>query len=141
MLIWMIVLAVVALMTFIRLAPSDVSRWHRSASIAGTETKTLDGGYIWREVLADDGKAQLQALAEAATQTPRTMVLAGSVEEGQITYITRSNAMGFPDYTTMGIYETSEGQPYLEVYARLRFGKSDLGVNAKRVKGWLAALK
>ena len=28
----------------------------------------------------------------------------------------------------------------LEVFARLRFGKSDLGVNTRRVKGWLAQL-
>ena len=29
----------------------------------------------------------------------------------------------------------------LKIYGRLRFGRSDLGVNKARVEGWLAALE
>ncbi len=50
--------------------------------------------------------------------------------------VTRSAVWGFPDYTTV---EQRDGK--LMIYARSRFGSSDLGVNGKRVAGWLDALK
>jgi len=49
-----------------------------------------------------------------------------------ITYVTRSRVFGFPDYTTV-----RQAGPQLEIYGRLRFGRSDLGVNAARIDGWL----
>ena len=64
--------------------------------------------------------------------TPRTSVLAGSVAEGRVTYITRSLVWNFPDYTTV-----QQKGDYLLIFARLRFGGSDLGVNRKRVSRWL----
>jgi len=68
-------------------------------------------------------------------QTPRTEVVAGSLVEGQVTYVTRTKLMGYPDFTTIGVYGANPR--YVEVYGRSRFGRSDLGVNAKRVNGWL----
>ena len=135
---WLIFLIIVAFAAYVRLAPSDPARWHRPAAIAGTESKQLKGGYIWRKVVDGDGKAALASLDAAATAAPRTMTLAGSVEDGQITYVTRTAAWGFPDYTTATLQTAEDGQTYLEVYGRLRFGRSDLGVNAKRIKGWVA---
>ena len=135
---WFIVLIIVAFAVYVRTAPSDPARWHRPAAIAGTETKRLKGGYIWRKAVSGDGRAELARLDAAATASPRTTTLAGSVAEGQVTYVTRSAAMGFPDYTTATLQEGADGQTYLEVYGRLRFGRSDFGVNAGRVKGWVA---
>ena len=67
--------------------------------------------------------------------TPRTVVLAGTPEEGMITYITRSRLWGFPDYTTV------EARPgMIVIHGRLRFGSSDVGVNRARIDGWLATL-
>ena len=92
--------------------------------------RDLDGGAM-RKVEGD-----LAALDSIIRDTPRTQVLAGSVDEGMITYVTRSRVFGFPDYTTV----RQEGD-MLEVYGRLRFGKSDLGVNAARIDGWLRQLQ
>ena len=55
--------------------------------------------------------------------------------EVMITYVTRSRLIGFPDYTTV---EAKDGM--VTVFARLRFGRSDLGVNRRRVEGWIKAL-
>ena len=52
--------------------------------------------------------------------------------------------MGFPDYTTIGVYDgliEDADQRYLEINGRLRFGTLDFGVNAKRIKGWLRAVQ
>ncbi|WP_420012217.1 DUF1499 domain-containing protein [Tateyamaria sp.] len=44
-------------------------------------------------------------------------------------YRTRSKWIGFPDFTTV---EYVDGQ--IRMFARLRFGRSDLGVNGKRLE-------
>ena len=125
--LWVLLALVVVGMGFIRLAPSDPSYWHVAPGV--TQDRDLPGGVMRILPDADGALAQIDAIARA---TPRTTVLAGSVEEGMITYITRSKVMGFPDYTTI----RQEGDT-LTIYARLRFGQSDLGVNRARIDGWL----
>jgi len=122
-----VLLAALALLAFIRLAPSDPMRWHQMPD--AISNRDLEGGAM-RRVPGD-----LAALDAIARATPRTRVLAGSVEAGMITYVTRSRVMGFPDYTTV-----RQVGDMLEIYGRLRFGRSDLGVNAARIDGWLARL-
>ncbi|SEP57341.1 DUF1499 domain-containing protein [Thalassovita taeanensis] len=122
-----IVLALVGLMIWIRVAPSDAARWHQP--VDGDADRDFDGGVV-RVVPGD-----LAALDRIIRATPRTRVLTGSVAEGRVTYVTRSVVWGFPDYTTV---EARNGD--LAIFARLRFGRSDLGVNGKRVAGWLQAL-
>ena len=123
-----LVAAVVALLVFIRVAPSDPDRWHRMPE--NLSDGDLDGGAM-RKVEGD-----LAALDRIIRDTPRTRVLAGSVSDGMITYVTRSRVFGFPDYTTV-----RQDGDRLEIYGRLRFGKSDLGVNAARIDGWLRQLQ
>ncbi len=125
---WMVLLLVVlGFGAYVRLAPSDALRWHVSKK--GAENRDFAGGAL-RVVEGD--LAALDAIARAA---PRTRVLAGSVGEGMVTYVTRSALWGFPDYTTVW----QEGDS-LHLYGRLRFGRSDLGVNRDRLERWLAQL-
>ncbi|SEK45696.1 Protein of unknown function [Roseovarius azorensis] len=114
-------------LAYIRLAPSDVARWHDLPD--GISDQTLESGAM-RRVRGD-----LAALDAIIRDTPRTTVLAGSVEDGMVTYVTRSRVFGFPDYTTV-----RQAGERLEIYGRLRFGASDLGVNAARIDGWLRRL-
>lgn len=127
MVLLIVVLLAVAGMAWIRLAPSDPARWHVDPKV--TADQDLSDG-VRRRVPGGDGVFdRLHALVLA---TPRTELLAGGPDEGQATYITRSKWMGFPDYTTV-----KQNGDVLELWARSRFGKSDLGVNRKRVEGWL----
>ena len=66
---------------------------------------------------------------------PRTHVLAGGPDVGLTTYVTRSALWGFPDYTTI-----AQDGDAIVIRAHLRFGQSDMGVNAARVRSWVAAL-
>ncbi|MBB4173990.1 DUF1499 domain-containing protein [Sulfitobacter noctilucicola] len=144
MIFWILVLVVIGVFAFVRLAPSDPQRWHRQSNVAGMGESRPASGYVWREPVTDDGLARLKALDDVIRDTPRTKVLIGSVAEGKITYVTRSKVCGFPDYTTIGIYEgpvQGVQTRYLEINARLRFGKSDLGVNRNRVQGWIASVE
>ncbi len=77
----------------------------------------------------------MAAFEQRALATPRTTLLAGSAGEGLLTFQTRSLIWGFPDYTTVTVENG-----LLIVYGRLRFGRSDIGVNKARILSWLASL-
>jgi hypothetical protein len=128
----LVVLALVVLvgaaLAYVRLAPSDAARWHEMP--AEISDRDLAGGAMRR------AEGDLAALDRVIRDTPRTRVLAGSVEAGMVTYVTRSRVFGFPDYTTV----RQDGDT-LAIYGRLRFGQSDMGVNAARIDGWLARLR
>jgi uncharacterized protein (DUF1499 family) len=131
--------AVVAFAFYVRLAPSDLARWHVAPEAEGPSGEVVVAG-LNRATLRFDPKAGAPAdllarLDAVALATPRTVRLAGSVAEGRITWVTRSALWGFPDYTTAQI-----GKDGLAVEARSRFGSSDLGVNAARLRAWLQAL-
>ena len=122
---------VLVLGAYIRLAPSDPAIWHKMPA----NLEVGDGvGSAARRV--DDRGDTLAQLDEIIRKSPRTSVLAGSVEDGMITYITRTPLARFPAYTTVRQKAGS-----VELYGRLRFGRSDMGVNRKRLDGWLAQLQ
>ncbi|WP_095589347.1 DUF1499 domain-containing protein [Actibacterium ureilyticum] len=131
----------VALQLLVRLAPVDPARWHQPiAGLSAPGTQRLDGGARHLTPPMDrTPDALLATLDRIARDTPRTRVIAGSVAEGRITYETRSAFWGFPDYTTVEA-RGDDGAAQLALFARLRFGKSDLGVNAARIDRWTAAL-
>lgn len=131
--------ALVALGVYVRLAPTDPGRWHIAPMAEGDWGAVVVTG-LNRATLRLAPDAGLPAdlltrLDTVALATPRTARLAGSVETGRITWVTRSALWGFPDYTTA---EARLDGLYIE--ARSRFGESDLGVNAARLRDWLSRL-
>lgn len=140
-----LVVVIGALLAFVRLAPNDPALWHVDIASA---TRTTSGGWV---VLPSGGDAAAPNFAEPsadllamldriALDTPRTSLLAGSVAEGRLTYITRSALLGFPDFTTVQTADTADGTALL-IFARQRFGDGDMGVNRARVDDWLAQLQ
>lgn len=130
--IWvMLILAIASGMVFVRLAPTDVSRWHKPV---GDAENTNGAGWAARVVPATPGL--LSDLHQGMLALPRTELIAGGVGEGRLTYITRSRIFGFPDYTTI-----EQDDSVIKLYGRLRFGKSDMGVNGKRLDGLLETVR
>ncbi|EBA09778.1 DUF1499 domain-containing protein [Sagittula stellata] len=127
---YLAVLCVIGGLAWIRFAPSDPAYWNVDPHV--TADQDLADG-VRRRI--PGGEAVFERLNGIILATPRTDVLAGSVADGQVTYVTRSKWMGFPDYTTVKL-----NGDVLELWARLRFGRSDMGVNRDRVEGWLAQL-
>ena len=110
-----VIAAAVLLALYVRFAPSDAGRFHVSGAVQSDAD--LEGGV--KRILPGVTLAELDQIAQ---QTPRTKVLAGSVDDGRITYVTRSRLFGFPDYTTV---EAKDGM--VTVYARRRLTpRSDL---------------
>jgi Protein of unknown function (DUF1499) len=135
------IIAVLGLMAFVRLSPTDTARWHALPALAtwGTDgpfdavIPMMGGASLRLSTAKGDPTALLARLDAIAMATPRTRQLAAT--DGRITWETRSALWGFPDYTTAEVRPDG-----LYVYARLRFGSSDLGVNAARLTDWLAQL-
>lgn len=130
----LVLAAVIGLLAYVRLAPSDPARWHVDLATLGDGA----GGHAFctwpgeRYAPSEPVQADLARLDKIALATPRTERLAGSVEEGRITWITRSALLGFPDYTTAQVMPG----PGFCIYGRQRFGSEDLGVNARRIGVW-----
>lgn len=123
--------AIAALMIYVRVAPLPSAAWHVQPPVAEPGThRTAGSVLVIRKV--EEPVAVLNALDGVIMDTPRTRRLAGSPQDGLITYVTRSAVWGFPDLTTVAV---SDG--VLRVFGRLRFGQSDLGVNAARVTAWV----
>lgn len=150
MTLWAVAFAIIAalgLLAWIRLAPVDPTVWHVAIP---TDTRILDGACadsvttITRRgggrsacSLSDTPKTVLARLDAVAMATPRTIRIAGSPDEGRITWETRSRLIGFPDYTTAQATVTGN-MTRLDIIARQRFGSGDMGVNAARLKDWLS---
>lgn len=130
--LYLVLLAAIILLAYIRLAPSDPDRWHRMRD--DPEDRDMQGGAL--RVLTGQPPDALQRLDEIAMAEDRTTRLAGTVEEGMITYVSRSKWLGFPDYTTV-----RQAGDRLEIHGRLRFGRSDFGVNRARLDRWIGKLR
>jgi hypothetical protein len=120
---WVIVVVVAVPLVYVRLAPTDARKVHQP--VKGAEDQNGDGHCVRIVDAGPEGLARADAAMQALA---RTQTIAGSVQEGRITYETRSKWIGFPDHTTI---EQTDGQ--LRMFARLRFGRSDFGVNRARL--------
>lgn len=115
---------------YVRLAPSDPVVWHKMPK--GLKT----GNFINSAVREIEGNAAVfETLNQVIASSDRTAVLAGSLEEGMVTYVTRSALMKYPDYTTIKLLDGK-----ILLYGRARFGRKDFGANTQRIDAWLAQL-
>ncbi len=145
MLTWIILALIVAMVLWVRVAPSDATQWH-------VDPETVEKGARPNQYLMRDGQdtdsmifdmepADLAAkFDQIALAQPKVSVLAGRAEDGHVTYVQRTNLMAYPDYISVKITAENGGKSRLSIYSRSRFGRSDLGVNKARVKAWIAAL-
>ena len=139
--------ALLALAAAVRLAPSDPAKWHVALDNAAPampgpcalQIRPVPKGARATCLLPDDPATVLTRLTTLAQATPRTTLLAGTVPEGRITWISRSKLMGFPDYITAEVRHAPQGTR-LDIFSRQRFGDGDWGVNAARLTAWLTTL-
>ena len=133
-----------------RSIPDDPAVWHADPATAARTGAPNDYLVAPEGATAarPDRVAEVHALPPAellrrfdavATGAPRTGRIAGSPDEGWVTYVQRSRLFGFPDYVSVRSVEVPGGSA-LVVWSRSRFGYGDFGANKARVESWLAAL-
>ena len=74
---------------------------------------------------------------------PRVERVAGSPQEGFVTYVQRTPQLLIPDYISVRFFDLEGeniGRSTIAIYSRSRYGYGDMGVNEQRAKAWLASL-
>ncbi|MCY4334859.1 MAG: DUF1499 domain-containing protein [Litoreibacter sp.] len=138
------VLALIGFGAFVRFNPVNPDSFHvdpetvERPSYPG-HVLVRPGGDIEPTQYADASAAVAERLEEVILSTPRTTLLAGNLQDGWASYVTRSSLWGFPDIASVKLVEV-DGGTELRVYSRLRYGYADMGVNRARVESWLSQL-
>ncbi|WP_158045985.1 DUF1499 domain-containing protein [Skermanella pratensis] len=81
------------------------------------------------------------AMLALVEEAPRTALLERSPDGMRMLLVQRSAVLRFPDHIDVAILPAGDGGSTVAVYSRSRFGYSDMGVNRRRVEGWLAELR
>ena len=81
-----------------------------------------------------------RAWDDVAKAEPRTERLGVFLEGRQVVDVQRSAVFRFPDVITAEFIQIDEQRATLAIYSRSVYGRSDFGVNGKRVTRWLADL-
>lgn len=136
---WGAVLLFVGLQLYVRLAPTRADDWVVKPLDKAPGDYPSVGGFMTLRPVAGDGRALISRFEAAMMDHPRTRKLVSG--SGQDIYETRSAFWGFPDYTSVALVQgEGGGQTHAAVHGRLRFGKSDLGVNKRRLSQILTAV-
>jgi uncharacterized protein (DUF1499 family) len=131
MLGYIVVCCAVGMLGYVRLAPSQIARWHQPIDAA--QDKDLPSGAVR---VVTTGSGAFDVLETTLKEMERTTLLGGSSKDAHVTYVTRSKWFGFPDYTTL-----EQSGDTVKMFGRLRFGRKDFGVNAARLQKLVSALK
>lgn len=148
-----VVLIVVAIIA-IRSMGHDAARWHVDPLTAPTPSSPnsyrvgpangeIDVDAVAPIYAVDSDTLGMRFDAMVRSRS-RTEVVDGSAADGWVTYVQRSALFGFPDYVSVRFIDLPDvdgvEQSTIAIFSRSRLGESDLGVNEKRVNGWLEAL-
>ena len=129
------VLAPAGFAFYVRLAPSDPARWHVDP-VAAPNPATPNFARIER--ISPLPPEELRARIDAAARAEGAQLLAGN--ERHFTYIARTRLMRYPDFVSFRLEPSEDGGTHLAAFSRSRFGRSDRGVNAARLRRWLRGL-
>lgn len=91
---------------------------------------------IW-DVPVDQLKSSLTALADTS---PNIALRSYDPDQSLFSFVERTPTMRFPDLIWVQIFPVGEDQSEIAIYSRSVYGYSDVGVNEKRVKRWMALL-
>ena len=78
------------------------------------------------------------AFVRAIENEPRLVTLEDN--EFAMEFRQRTPIMGWPDFITVYFIEAKNGGATLAIYSRSKYGRSDFGVNRKRIQRWLDLL-
>lgn len=78
---------------------------------------------------------------DMVAKQPRIATLSESMDGMQIDYVQRSAMFRYPDLVTVRFVAVSPTRSTLAIYSRSIYGRSDFGVNRRRIETWLEELR
>jgi len=91
-------------------------------------------------VYAQPAAQLFAAICAVAARQPRTFKQVAFDDLLQAHFVVRSAILGFPDLVTVQATPHGDDAATLIIWSRSVYGRSDLGVNRRRIDAWLAAL-
>lgn len=92
-------------------------------------------------IYASDAATLAIAFDSFVIGQPRVERVAGTAQEGWLTYVQRTPQLQFPDYISVRFYDLGDTEKStVAIYSRSRYGYGDQGVNEARVRAWLTSL-
>jgi uncharacterized protein (DUF1499 family) len=71
---------------------------------------------------------------------PGVVEVAGDVLHWRSVYIAHTAVLGFPDIVTVEFVALGSERSTIAIYSRSRYGRSDFGMNRRRIERWLSKL-
>ncbi|THF93627.1 MAG: DUF1499 domain-containing protein [Sulfitobacter sp. SK025] len=128
-----------AVQVYVRFAPTQADRWVIVPNEKTVGDYRYDNGFMVVRDVDGSRDSVLKLFDQEMLKVPRTRRIA--TISGQNIYESRSKLWGFPDYTTVSVAPLpGMEQSRAVIFSRLRFGKSDMGVNRKRMNHILRRL-
>jgi hypothetical protein len=129
-----LVIIALALVLYVRLAPSDPGLWHVDPDrTPDPATPNFARANLIIPLPPDEVAARIDAAARAEGAVP----LAG---DGLfVTWLSRTPLMRYPDYVSVRLHPV-QGGTRLVALSRSRFGQGDMGANRARLDRWLTGL-
>lgn|GEM_PF-388617 len=87
------------------------------------------------------GSALRGIVREVASLQPGTRIVYSARWEEEDRYVVRSRLLRFPDTVNVRIFGAGDEGSMLALYSRSQIGYSDMGVNERRLRSWLAAIE
>jgi uncharacterized protein (DUF1499 family) len=97
-------------------------------------------GAMTSPVFAVDADRLYWTLMRVVTAAPRVTVVRDDPQRRWIALIQRSMLFRFPDVVIAEVVALGADRSSVALYSRARYGRSDFGVNRRRVEQWLAGL-
>ncbi len=113
----------------------------RNHFIAATIGSGVESPDIVIPAFTCDAARLYTALREYALAQPRTKLQSESPDENHMSFVQRTAYWHFPDDVVAEITALENGGAALMLSSKARYGMEDFGVNQRRVKRWIAALK
>lgn len=79
-------------------------------------------------------------LLRLAAAGPRVQLVSEDGEHRHLVFIARSALLRFPDIVTVELIAAGPSRSTLAILSRSRYGRSDFGVNRRRVEDWVGKL-
>ena len=132
----LVALSLLSATLWVRLAPSNPARWHVDPATAPDPPRD-NFARAERTVPLPPAevRSRLDAIARAEGAEPLTS------DDALVTYVARTRRMRFPDYVSIRLDDAGDGTTRLQAFSRSRFGHSDHGVNAARLRRWVRKLE
>lgn len=131
-------LLLAGMLILIRVAPLRADRWHidpeqapRPSSPNFHMRRDVDGTEP-AHIFSASFDETAAALDRVIMARPNTRRLAGAASDGLVTYVERSRFLGFPDVISLRLTDMGL-ETRVSVFSKSRYGRSDLGVNRRRV--------